>query len=565
MWPERASPWRFLLFTLAIASVLTLLNALKPLHMDDATFYQNARQIAEHPGDPYGFALMRWDEPVPANHALAPPALPAWWAAAIRLFGERPFLWKCWLLPWCWLFAISLGALLRRFAFNVWKPLLFMVAFSPVVVPGINLAMDLPALALSLLSLALFVWAIDHDSAALAGLAGLTLGVGVQTKYTAFLAVVVLLAYAWLFRKTALWFKTSVVTALVFTTWEGWIATRYGESHFLYQLGQGDNSDEPKLKLLLALCPLLGAAFPTLAPLALLALRAPRWLVLASAILAAAPFVALVCPVSPVAAAGATLASKLLLSSAGAAVLLAVAGAVWRIRYDLPAESPSVADSGLTARFLVLWLAIEVAGYFAISPFPAVRRIMGIVVAATVVVGFLAGRLPPDRWRQNLTNALAAATALLGLGFFGVDCCEARAQQVAAEAAAGHIRQEDAQGTIWFTGYWGFQFYAGKVGMKHAVPLFRPTDQRLRYPEPAHFHKGDWLVVPSRNIAQQNLFLDRRNLEFKERIAIDDPVPLSTVDCYYAGTFPLRRRPGPRLVLLLFRVRADMTPPPSRS
>jgi hypothetical protein len=87
----------------------------------------------------------------------------------------------------------------------------------------------------------------------------------------------------------------------------------------------------------------------------------------------------------------------------------------------------------------------------------------------------------------------------------------------------------------------------------------------LRYPAPSHFHKGDWLVIPSQNIAQQNLYLDRRNLEFRERIEVADAVPVSTVDCYYAGTFPLRRHHGPRLVLFLFRVKADMTPYPPRS
>jgi hypothetical protein len=280
--------------------------------------------------------------------------------------------------------------------------------------------------------------------------------------------------------------------------------------------------------------------------------------------LAAAPFVALVWPASSASADG-KLASEVLFSCAGASVALAVAGAAWRIRRDMSAERRASPVSRRVARFLLLWLAIEVIGYFAISPFPAVRRVMGIVVAATMVVGYLAGRLPPDRSRRLLTNALAGATALLGLGYFGVDYCEARAHQQAAETAAGHIRQEDAQATIWFTGYWGFQFYAEKAGMKQAVPLYRPTDQRLRYPEPSHFHKGDWLVIPSQNIAQQNLYLDRRNLEFKERIAVADAVSFSTVDCYYAGTFPLRSHRGPRLVLLLFIVKADMTPYPPRS
>ena len=32
--------------------------------------------------------------------------------------------------------------------------------------------------------------------------------------------------------------------------------------------------------------------------------------------------------------------------------------------------------------FLVLWLAVEGAGYFVLSPFPAARRVLGLIVVA---------------------------------------------------------------------------------------------------------------------------------------------------------------------------------------
>src|SRR5262245_54385500 len=109
----RKTPWKVLG---ALAGLFTLLNSVKPLQVDDAAYYYYAAQIAEHPSDPYGFFIHWYQKPERADHILAPPVLPYWWAIAIRLFGERPFLWKLWLLPFSLLFVGALYVLFRRFA-----------------------------------------------------------------------------------------------------------------------------------------------------------------------------------------------------------------------------------------------------------------------------------------------------------------------------------------------------------------------------------------------------------------------------------------------------------------
>jgi hypothetical protein len=154
------------------------------------------------------------------------------------------------------------------------------------------------------------------------------------------------------------------------------------------------------------------------------------------------------------------------------------------------------------------------------------------------------------------------ASALLGLGFFVVDYHEALAQQQAAEKAVELIHSEHSAGTIWYVGYWGWQFHAERAGMKQAVPLYRPDDRDIAWPAPSHFHAGDWLVIPSANVAQQSLYLDRRKLQPAWNVPIGDSLPLGTLDCYYAGTCPLRRQRGPRLVLHIYRVKADLVPLP---
>ena len=74
---------------------------------------------------------MFWnDRPEPAVQVLAPVMMEYWWAIAINLFGERPFLWKLWLLPFALLLVFSLHALLRRFAPGYEMILTWMIVFA---------------------------------------------------------------------------------------------------------------------------------------------------------------------------------------------------------------------------------------------------------------------------------------------------------------------------------------------------------------------------------------------------------------------------------------------------
>src|SRR5437588_9165421 len=83
-----------------LAALYTGLNALKPLHIDDTAYAYYSAQAAAHPLDPYGFPILWYYEPQPANEVIAPPVLPYGWALSRALFGERPWLWKLALLPW---------------------------------------------------------------------------------------------------------------------------------------------------------------------------------------------------------------------------------------------------------------------------------------------------------------------------------------------------------------------------------------------------------------------------------------------------------------------------------
>ena len=190
----RTRPFAALLL-LALAFVLC--DAFKPLHVDDTAYYFYARQAAAHPGDPHGSSCSGTSDRRRRREILAfRRSCPSRLAPAVRWFGEQPPLWKLWLLPFCVLLAWSLHDLLRRFAPGLEWPLLIASLFSPVLLPSLNLMLDVPALALHLAAQCAFIRACEalesdspplHRRAAVllwTVSAGLCAGLAAETKYT---------------------------------------------------------------------------------------------------------------------------------------------------------------------------------------------------------------------------------------------------------------------------------------------------------------------------------------------------------------------------------------------
>lgn len=557
------------LFLWCLALALTLLNAGKPLHIDDGCYWQYARHIAREPLDPYGFYSFTAERPQPANQTIAPPGLSYWWAVAIRLFGERPFLWKVWLLPFSLLFVYSLHTLLLRFARGLELPLLAMLVFSPVVLPALNLMLDIPALALSLFAFTLFLRASDRldDSSegerarrrayGLAAAAGLVAGLACQTKYTGLLMPAVLFVHALLFRRLRLWALTAGITAALFVGWETFIALRYGRSHFIYHYYANHADWREKLQSGPPLLSLVGALGPGLLLLGLAALRRSARSLGATAVLLAAGF--LIVALTPEALATFAPARApgeepvtlgfVIFTICGVATLATIGLVAARIVRVLPGR-PRAARPLKTEWFLVSWLALELLGYFAMSPFPAARRVLGLVVASTVVCGRLASRTIRSSGGRRLVLGVVAFNSALGALFFAVDFHEAVKIKQAVEEAAEWIGQRSAPSSqVFYVGHWGFQYYAERAGMIAAVDrqFYRRTILRA----------GDWLIVPCARIAQQRFWIDGARTERAHVLSLSDRIPLRTLYCYYSGRTPLERHEGPRMQVTIYRVKED--------
>lgn len=525
---------------LLLAALLTLLNAFKPLSIDDPVYLCYAEQIAAHPSDPYGFVLFGCDS---AQHTLAPPVALYYWAGVLRLCGDYPFVWKLAFFPFSLLFVVSLHRLCNRFAAGLEMPLTVMVALSPAFLPAWNLMLDLPALSLSLSALVLFFHAVERGSLGKAALAGLVAGLAMQTKYTAFVAPAVLLLYGLLFRRFGYGVSATALALLVFVSWEGFTAVRYGEAHFLVHVGQRQGGLLLKQRLILPLLGTLGGVASWSGLLALVALGASRRRLLLAVVAVVVGFVmvALVPEASQVLVRAAGGQSRMTMSGTifglfGVCIALTTLAVVRRLWQGKPSSSTMRIEW-----FLLLWLGLETAGYFVLTPFPAARRVLGVVVVGTLLTGRLAAQTCLTVERRRLVCVPVFVSVLLGLGFYAVDFRESRAQEKVARQAARWIHQHDPHATIWFVGTQGFQYYAQRAGMAPLLPgiVLQP---------------GSWYVTDGTIPQDERAHFPGRGPD--ETLQVGDAVPLRTQLCYYGSGTPLEHLSGPRAVVRIYRRQA---------
>jgi hypothetical protein len=551
------------LLLLLIATVCTGLNALKPLHIDDAAYARYSAQAAKHPLDPYGFQILWYYEPEPANEVIAPPVLPYWWALSRALFGERPWMWKLALLPWCLLLAWALHGLLRRFAAGVEWPLTVMTLLGPTLLPSLNLMLDAPALALSLASIHLFLGACDRDSFGRAVLAGLAAGLAMETKYTGAVAPAVMLLAAATTRRWRLWPAAALAAAQLFTTWELLGAMLYGESHFLHSLRSIHGALAGKGALAVLFLSFLGGTAPFLFILGLAALGARRrWQTAATAAVVAAFAFAVLFEahfwgeVRPSPRLFGDIAapkwdfpgSEVPFEALAAGGMIVTALGVRRLW-----RAGATNDGRRATLFLVLWLGLEMLAYFPLTPFPAARRILGALVVLTLLIGRTAARAGPAPRMRKAAWLWAGCTAVLGLAYFALDAREAYAEEWGAEQAAAWIARQGG-GRAWYVAHYGFEYYADQEKMRPTYPG-APPEQSPK--------AGDWLAAPDDRVASQDIDLTDAALSEEARLMFGDAVPLRTVSCYYCGRTPLEHHEGPRITVRIFRVVEDFQPRPA--
>ena len=553
------------------AVLFCLANAFKPAVIDDTAYLWFANQIALTPSEPYGpppdgFRLIWYDRGQSAYTLLAPQVVPYWIGLGIALFDDNLVFVKLWLLPFCLLFTSGLYSIVRRFAPGLEKTLMALTVVSPTFLPSLNVMIDVPAIALNLTTIAVFCRALDGPKPCwrLVVMAGLTAGLAAQTKYTGATSLAVILLYGLTRRQRLAPLLAIAIAVSLFIGWEAYLSHAYGRSHFLLHLEKQRSSNLPngpeaaktiefaamlekKADMTIPLFGFLGGLGLPMIPLFLLGMRfRSRNVRIVAATLYAAFLLLMLLPGRwsefyrderhpHVEVTFGTLLMGLAglwfgLTLAGCTLVLALKGNL-RIRRSGPCW------------FLIGWLLIELLAFYALSPFAATRRVMGIMVATTVLLGRLLATIR-DPNTIRLVHRLCACGVGIGLIYAWTDYRDAVAERDALKACVNHIRAESpANARVWFTGHWGFQYYGEREGL------------RAIYPCESMIEAGDWIIIPDtppRPYAQP-LRLEMPFAQKQYVVEIFDAWPLSTNPIYYDGYMPIRRHDGGRLRIAVFR------------
>ncbi len=537
-----------------VAGVLTILNAVKPVHMDDNVYIFYAGEFIAHPLNPYAFDFGSPNY-ISANQLLVPPVLPYYLGTGMALLGNKPILFKLWLFPFALLLSGSLYYLFKRFAPGHEAIFLWLSILSPAILPGFNCMLEIPVLALGLTGLALAFESIDKSSIGLTFLNGLILGLAIETKYTALITLAAILCLYLMKRQIFQGLMVVFIALFMFVSWELFIHYSQGQSHFLIHLGQRKgNFIRRCLHLILPLLTQVGGIASVIALMGLVACKVSIRNILTTAFLIFLCFISLaLIPMEFLSIKDPQSGRNVLTLSTIIYGLMAtlVWGTLCTVVYNLLASNPknSNENSLFNERqldwFLCIWLMLELMGYFALSPFPAVRRVIGI----TLVFTFLSARLLSktqvfNETTQNLSRLIICFGITLGGLFYSVDFLDAQASKQIAHEIKHRDWNIGKENTHWHLTWWGLSYYADKQGLKQLA-----LNQTIP-------KKGDIISVHNIDELVRDLKSHKElNLELLETVNVGDKFPLRTTANYYSGRTPMEHNQGPRASILVYKVR----------
>jgi hypothetical protein len=569
-------------YPLLLATVVTAYNAAKPVVIDDTAYLLYARHIAQQPLDPYGFTIFWYTQPEPAFEVLAPPVYLYWLAAGWQLFGDHIVWLKLWTWPWLILLAYGLRALLRFLAAPAEPWMLTVLMLSPAILPAVNLMLDVPAYALGVTALAVWcqVCRLDGRWGAwfLAPVAGVLLGLAMQTKYTLLTFVPVLLLGQLPHRRWSLTLAASFTAIIIFLAWEGFCLVHYGNSHFWYHASSQASSSlweqwQAKAALTGPLLGYWGYFGGAIGLIVALRLGIPRRTVYWAACLWLIGAVLASCvPERFLQLPNRLSFAELFWQIAGCGSGMVIVLGLFTLAFS-PASEP--AEQKLS-RFLVLWWGVELAGYYLLTPFGAARRLLGLTLVSHLAAARLysrTGEVPRylarssgDTKSADIAKVfpkppafLLALSLLAGGAVAVVDWLDAQVEKWCVEQAAAVLQEhpEHNRSRIWFAGHWGFQYYAQRQGWEHIVPgasRIQPGDFAVLPvpPEPEILHRPHVGSLP--------ILLPEGKYEILAEVIWDDPIAAQTIPNYYGGSVALIGRNHARLRVVVARLQSAWYP-----
>jgi hypothetical protein len=475
----------YILLAVAVLACLVPFSG-KPFNIDDTLFVYEARQIAQHPLDPFGFKVNWYLDAIPMAYETRNPPLASYYSAAAAIFvgwSERA-LHLAFLLP-----AIATIWGTYRLAQRLTNsPLLAAVAtlLTPGFLVSANSVMcDTMALALWLWAIIFWVEGLELRKPSYLAISAVLITLCALTKYFGIALILLLAAYSFVRqRRLGSWAWYLLVPILALTEYQHWTKAVYGlrmitfAAHIATGVRQGRHASI-LANVLVDLGFVGGCALPalTFAPIIW-----PRKKILAVCMLSAlAGFFISTGRMSL----GETLGPSdfyrrwflvgvqlTLFIAAGFSVMALAAADAWK-RRD--------ADSLM----LMLW----VLGTFIFTGFVNwtinARSVLPLIPAVGILLARRVDALPAPsmrrRWRPAMLAMPLTLAGAVSLWLTWADMELANSARTAATLI--EQKTQNQPGTVWFMGHWGFQYYMESFGAR-AVAVNDPPHQ-----------PGDYLAV----------------------------------------------------------------------
>jgi len=459
----------------------------KPFHMDDPLFVWTARQFHVDPFDFYGFEL-NWHgfADTMAGVNKNPPLVPFYLAIVAALFGWSEVAMHVGMLLPAVAAVLGVYALAVRMSPNPLVAAAAAISMPAFLVSSSSVMVDLPMLALWCWAIALWVEGLEDAKPWKLSAAGVLIGFAFLAKYFAIALIPLVFAYsAAKERRIGSWAPHLLAPAAIIAAYQGAMWIQYGQNPFgevaAYALESRASVDSGvsfgfEVGLLFLGGSFLSALF--YAPL----LWSRRALALAAAACALALLV-----ISNRDAIG-----LLALRDANGVKWGAVAQVVLALSCGVQLFALALLDLVRRRDAPALLLALWLLGVFVFASFVNWTLNARVLLPAAPAVAILIARRIADRAQGAATSRAAVLLAVPGLAIaLAVTFADARHAASARTAATELAQRYQGEGTLWFQGGWGFQYYMEAAGG-------RRVDATSDLLSP-----GDVLVIPQNNT---NLF-----------------------------------------------------------
>ena len=465
----------------------------RAFHVDDTLFVMAARQISQHPLDPYGFSIV-WDTSLErmADVTMNPPLACYYGAAVGRIAGwsERAFH-LAFLFP---ALALVLGT--YRLAKHFTRfPLL--AALATVLTPGIlvsacSVMCDTMMLALWVWAVILWIEGLEPRRASYLTGAGVLIGASALTKYFGAALILLLAVYSFVrLRRLGSWVLYLLIPVGALVGYDLWTRSLYGLG-LLSNAGNFAAKQRAFGQASWLSMALIGLSFTGGCTLSVLAFfPVIRWSRRTTGLVAAGSLLA---------------ASALILGWVNSGMRVGGEQAFNALREHwglIGSQLTLFIACGLFTLALAItdyWnrrspdsllLGLWVGGTFFFASFlnwtVNARSVLPLIPAAGILI---ARRLETlhEVWTRSLIVQVTGALIVSGALSISVAAGDTRLANLARDVARSvHLQTSNYVGTLWYEGHWGFQYYMEQLG---ALAVDKENVQ---------VRPGDFVVIPENN------------------------------------------------------------------